>query len=59
MTVSKVLVTEASGYIGEALVFGQLVGKELKPIAAVRALPGYMGYILGFRRPHPHSMMFS
>ncbi|MGH8333324.1 MAG: NAD-dependent dehydratase, partial [Pseudomonas fluorescens] len=36
MTAPKVLVTGASGFVGEALVFRLLVDKQFCPIAAAR-----------------------
>jgi nucleoside-diphosphate-sugar epimerase len=37
MTAPKVLVTGAGGFVGEALVFRMLVGKQFAPIAAARS----------------------
>ena len=42
MTAPKVLVTGASGFVGEALVFRLLVDKRFTPIAAARGATRFM-----------------
>ncbi|MFJ2428952.1 UDP-glucose 4-epimerase family protein [Pseudomonas sp. NPDC087804] len=55
MTASKVLVTGASGFVGEALVFRLLVDKQFCPIAAARGATRLRGLcrVVPFDLTHP------